>query len=61
MVDNSNDWLGMSNYNQRYKSVVFKTHTTTGFVDINGETNLDLLEELTNRQGLVLDIYILTF
>ena len=55
--DNSNDWLGMSNYNQRYKSVVFKTHTTTGFVDINGETNLDLLEELTNRQGLVLDIY----
>ena len=47
----------MSNYNQRYKSVVFKTHTTTGFVDINGETNLDLLEELTNRQGLVLDIY----
>ena len=55
--DNSNDWLGMSNYNQRYKSVVFKTHTTTGFVDINGETNLELLEELTNRQGLVLDVY----
>ncbi|MHC9159211.1 ATP-binding protein [Exiguobacterium profundum] len=55
--DNKNEWLGMSNYNARYQSVLFKTHTTTGYVDINGESNLELLEELTNRQGLVLNKY----
>lgn len=50
-----NDWLGMSSFNQRVKSVVYKTHTTTGFINIDGEKNLELLKELTNRQGLVLD------
>lgn len=52
-----NDWLGMSDFNQRNKSVVYKTHTTTGFVNIDGEKNLTVLKELTNRQGLVLDKY----
>lgn len=52
-----NDWLGMSNFNQRIKSVVYKTHTTTGFININGEKNLEVLREITNRQGLVLDKY----
>lgn len=55
--DIANEWLGMSNFNTRYKSVLFKTHTTTGYIDINGEKNLELLEELTNRQGLVLNNY----
>jgi len=51
----NNDWLGMSDYNQRNKGVVFKQHTSTGFFNIDGEQNLELLKELTNRQGLVLD------
>lgn len=55
--DKANEWLGMSSFNTRYKGVLFKTHTTTGYVDINGERNLELLEELTNRQGLVLNNY----
>ncbi|MCO5433526.1 ATP-binding protein [Enterococcus faecium] len=55
--DVGNEWLGMSSFNTRNKSVLFKTHTTTGYVDINGEKNLELLEELTNRQGLVLNNY----
>lgn len=55
--NSTNDWLGMSDFNQRNKSVVYKTHTTTGFVNIDGEKNLAILKELTNRQGLVLDKY----
>ncbi|MGX4687197.1 ATP-binding protein [Vagococcus sp. JNUCC 83] len=52
-----NDWLGMGHFNSRTKSVIYKQHTTTGFVNVNGENNLELLKELTNRQGLVLDKY----
>ncbi|CAD5897350.1 ATPase, histidine kinase-, DNA gyrase B-, and HSP90-like domain protein protein [Carnobacterium maltaromaticum] len=55
--DSNNDWLGMSAYNQRSTGVLFKTHTTTGFINIDGEKNLDVLTELTNRQGLVLNNY----
>lgn len=51
----NNDWLEMSDYNQRHKSVIFKQHSSTGFFNIDGERNLELLKELTNRQGLVLD------
>lgn len=51
----NNDWLEMSDYNQRNKSVIFKQHSSTGFFNIDGERNLELLKELTNRQGLVLD------
>ena len=51
----NNDWLGMSDYNLRNKSVIFKQHSSTGFFNIDGERNLELLKELTNRQGLVLD------
>lgn len=52
-----NDWLGMSSFNSRTKSVIYKLHTTTGFINVNGENNLELLQELTNRQGLRLDKY----
>lgn len=52
-----NDWLGMSEYNSRQASVIYKLHSTTGFVNIDGEANLTKLRELTNRQGLVLDNY----
>lgn len=51
----NNDWLEMSDYNLRNKGVIFKQHTSTGFFNIDGEQNLALLKELTNRQGLVLD------
>ncbi|WP_152310717.1 ATP-binding protein, partial [Streptococcus pneumoniae] len=51
----NNDWLGMSDYNLRNKSVIFKQHSSTGFFNIDGEQNLELLKELTNRQGLVLN------
>lgn len=53
----NNDWLEMSDYNQRDKGVVYKQHSSTGFVNIDGEDNLERLKELTNRQGLVLDNY----
>ncbi|HFU3985369.1 TPA: ATP-binding protein, partial [Streptococcus suis] len=53
----NNDWLEMSGYNQRNKGVIYKHHTSTGFINIDGEENLDRLKELTNRQGLVLDNY----
>lgn len=53
----NNDWLGMSDYNHRIDGVVYKQHTSTGFINIDGEENLERLKELTNRQGIVLDNY----
>lgn len=53
----NNDWLDMSDFNQRDKGVVYKLHSSTGFINIDGVENLDRLKELTNRQGLVLDNY----
>lgn len=53
----NNDWLEMSDFNLRSKGVVFRQHSSTGFFNIDGEQNLELLKELTNRQGLVLDNY----
>lgn len=53
----NNDWLDMSDFNQRDKGVVYKQHSSTGFINIDGVENLDRLKELTNRQGLVLDNY----
>ena len=47
----------MSDFNQRDKGVVYKQHSSTGFINIDGVENLDRLKELTNRQGLVLDNY----
>lgn len=53
----NNDWLELGKYSQTQKSIIYKPHTTTGVVRIDGEKNLDLLKELTNRQGLVQDNY----
>ncbi|MDG4967590.1 ATP-binding protein [Lactococcus lactis] len=53
----NNDWLELGKYNQTQNSIIYKPHTTTGVVRIDGEKNLDLLKELTNRQGLVQDNY----
>lgn len=53
----NNDWLELGKYNQTQNSIIYKPHTTTGVVRIDGEKNLDLLRELTNRQGLVQDNY----
>ncbi|HFI0144526.1 TPA: ATP-binding protein [Streptococcus suis] len=52
-----NDWLEMSGFNLRNAAVIYKQHTSTGFINIDGEENLEHLKELTNRQGLVLDNY----
>lgn len=52
-----NDWLGMSAYSLRQSSIIYKPHSSTGFINIDGEKNLERLKELTNRQGLVLDHY----
>lgn len=51
------DWLDMGKYNLSIKSVIYKSHNTAGYVSIDGEENLNLLTELTNRQGLVMDEY----
>ena len=53
--EKTNDWLGMGDYNSKTAAVIYKAHTTTGFINIDGEENLERLKELTNRQGLVLD------
>ncbi|WP_105209724.1 ATP-binding protein [Streptococcus suis] len=53
----NNDWLEMSGFNLRNAPVIYKQHTSTGFINIDGEENLERLKELTNRQGLVLDNY----
>ena len=52
-----NDWLDMTGYNSRIKSIIFKKHTTTGYVKIDGIENLDKIKEMTNRQGIQLDNY----
>lgn len=52
-----NDWLGMSEYGLRQSHVIYRPHSSTGFINIDGEKNLERLKELTNRQGLVLDHY----
>lgn len=52
-----NDWLDMSGYNTRSESIIYKKHTTIGYVKIDGLENLDKIKEMTNRQGIQLDNY----
>ena len=52
-----NDWLDMSGYNTRFESIIYKKHTTIGYVKIDGLENLDKIKEMTNRQGIQLDNY----
>lgn len=52
-----NDWLDMSGYNARTESIIYKKHTTTGYVRIDGLENLNKIKEMTNRQGIQLDNY----
>lgn len=52
-----NDWLDMSGYNSRIKSIIYKKHTTIGYVKIDGLENLEKIKEMTNRQGIQLDNY----
>lgn len=52
-----NDWLDMSGYNTRTESIIYKKHTTTGYVKIDGLENLNKIKEMTNRQGIQLDNY----
>lgn len=52
-----NDWLDMSGYNARIESIIYKKHTTTGYVRIDGLENLNKIKEMTNRQGIQLDNY----
>lgn len=52
-----NDWLDMSGYNTRVKSIIYKKHTTIGYVKVDGLENLDKIKEMTNRQGIQLDNY----
>lgn len=55
--DPKNDWLSLTEYSQQIKSNIFKLHTVAGYVYIDGETNLNKLKEMTNRQGLIEDNY----
>jgi len=50
-----NDWLDMSGYNTRTRSIIYKKHTTTGYVKVDGLENLEKIKEMTNRQGIQLD------
>ncbi|QQN56235.1 hypothetical protein I6H46_00965 [Anaerococcus obesiensis] len=47
----------MSGYNTRVKSIIYKKHTTIGYVKVDGLENLDKIKEMTNRQGIQLDNY----
>ncbi len=51
------DWLGMGDFNIRTKAIIYKNHTTTGYVKVDGLDNLNKLKEMTNRQGFQLDNY----
>ena len=51
------DWPDMSGYNTRVKSIIYKKHTTIGYVKVDGLDNLDKIKEMTNRQGIQLDNY----
>ena len=55
--DIQNDWLNFTKYSQTLKSNIYKNHTTTGYVYINGEENLKRIKEMTNRQGIIHDEY----
>lgn len=59
--DSQNDWLDFTKYSQTFKANIYKKHTTAGYVYIDGEDNLVKLQELTNRQGLILDEYGINF
>lgn len=55
--DDRNDWLSFTKYSQQLKGNIFRVHTVSGYVYIDGESNLDKLSEMTNRQGLIDDNY----
>ena len=55
--DEKNDWLAFTKFSQQLKSNLFRAHTVAGYVYIDGESNLNKLVEMTNRQGLIDDNY----
>ena len=59
--DPQNDWLNFTKYSQTFKANIYKSHTTAGYVYIDGEDNLIKLQEVTNRQGLIQDEYGMNF
>jgi len=52
----SNEWLGFTKKSQRFKAIIYKEHTISGYVNLDGITSENLTEQ-TNRQGFVEDEY----
>lgn len=50
------DWIGFTKKSQTYKNNIYKEHTVAGYINIDGETSENLIEQ-TNRQGIVEDEY----
>jgi|LSQX01.3.fsa_nt_gb signal transduction histidine kinase len=50
------EWIGFTKKSQTYANIIYKSHTIAGYINIDGETSEDLLEQ-TNRQGLVENEY----
>lgn len=55
--DEKNDWLAFTKYSQQFKANLFRQHTVAGYVYIDGESNLNKLVEMTNRQGFIDENY----
>jgi signal transduction histidine kinase len=50
------DWVGFTKKSQTYKNNIFKEHTISGYINIDGESSEKLVEQ-TNRLGIVEDEY----
>lgn len=50
------DWLGFTNKSQTDRATIYKEHTISGYINLDGETSENLTEQ-TNRQGIVEDEY----
>jgi signal transduction histidine kinase len=50
------DWLKFGYRSQRVKANIYKPHTVSGYIDLDGLTS-EGLQEQTNRQGLIEDEY----
>jgi len=52
----SKEWLGFTRKSQTFKAIIYKEHTISGYINLDGITSENLVEQ-TNRQGIVEDEY----
>ncbi|MCQ4921509.1 ATP-binding protein [Tissierella carlieri] len=50
------EWAGFTKKSQTFKSNIYKEHTIAGYINIDGDSSENLIEQ-TNRQGLIENEY----